>query len=159
MSQTIPESKKLTRYRVTLDVMIDDNDCLNPYMWNWYNLLQLEGKEQVNDIYVEDLGDYGKWESNKWQLTRCLLFVDFLFFYYYNGHISNSFTMKRTHYYSIASMLTDEEVHKVWEIVGNALDRNGFVDADGELSIRVYDETLKRNVKVLDKSLLWNYFQ
>ena len=59
----------------------------------------------------------------------------------------------RTHYYSIASMLTDEEVHQVWEIVGNALDRNGFVDADGELSIRVYDETLKRNVKVLDKSL------
>ena len=48
----------------------------------------------------------------------------------------------------------DEEVHQVWEIVGNALDRNGFVDADGELSIRVYDETLKKNVKVLDKSLL-----
>ena len=59
----------------------------------------------------------------------------------------------RTHYYSIASMLTDEEVHQVWEIVGNALDRNGFVDADGELSIRVYDETLKRNVKVLNRSL------
>ena len=37
--------------------------------------------------------------------------------------------MARTHYYSIASMLTDEEVHQVWEIVGNALDRNGFVDA------------------------------
>ena len=49
--------------------------------------------------------------------------------------------MARTHYYSIGSMLTDEEVHQVWEIVGNALDRNGFVDADGELSIRVYDET------------------
>ena len=64
--------------------------------------------------------------------------------------------MKRTHYYSIGSMLTDEEVHKVWKIVGNALDRNGFVDADGELSIRVYDETLKRNVKVLDRSLSWN---
>ena len=60
---------------------------------------------------------------------------------------------KRTFYYSICSMLTDEEVHQVWEIVGNALDRNGFVDADGELSIRVYDETLKKNVKVLDKSL------
>ena len=59
----------------------------------------------------------------------------------------------RTHYYSICGMLTDEEVHQVWEIVGNALDRNGFVDADGELSIRVYDETLKKNVKVLDKSL------
>ena len=62
--------------------------------------------------------------------------------------------MARIHYYSIASMLTDEEVHQVWEIVGNALDRNGFVEADGELSIRVYDETLRRNVKVIDKSLL-----
>ena len=62
--------------------------------------------------------------------------------------------MKRTHYYSIASMLTDEEVPQICEIVGNALGRNGFQDADGELSIRVYDETLKRNVKVLDKSLL-----
>ena len=59
----------------------------------------------------------------------------------------------RKYFYSIGSMLTDEEVHKVWEIVGNALDRNGFVDADGELSIRVYDETLKRNVKVIDRSL------
>tara|TARA_S200000501_G_scaffold305257_1_gene293577 strand:- start:321 stop:530 length:210 start_codon:yes stop_codon:yes gene_type:complete len=59
----------------------------------------------------------------------------------------------RNYYYSIGSMLTDEEVHQVWEIVGNALDRNGFVDADGELSIRVYDETLRRNVKVIDKSL------
>ena len=45
---------------------------------------------------------------------------------------------KRTFYYSIGSMLTDEEVHQVWEIVGNALDRNGFKDA--ELSIRIYDE-------------------
>ena len=60
---------------------------------------------------------------------------------------------KRTHFYSIGSMLTDEEVHQVWEIVGNALDRNGFTDADGELSIRVQDEPLKKNVvNVIDKS-------
>ena len=58
---------------------------------------------------------------------------------------------KRTYHYSIAGMLTDEEVHKVWEIVSNALDRNGFVDADGELSIRVYDETLTKNVKITPK--------
>ena len=61
---------------------------------------------------------------------------------------------KRPHFYSIGSMMTDEEVHQVWEIVGNALDRNGFKDADGELSIRAYDETLKKNViNVIDKSL------
>ena len=58
---------------------------------------------------------------------------------------------KRTHFYSICSMMTDEEVHQVWEIVGNALDRNGFVDADGELSIRVYDETLTKNVRITPK--------
>ena len=58
---------------------------------------------------------------------------------------------KRTYHYSIAGMLTDEEVHKVWEIVGNALDRNGFTDADGELSIRVYDETLTKNVRITPK--------
>ena len=55
-------------------------------------------------------------------------------------------TYSRKHFYSITSMMPDEEIHTVWEIVGNALDRNGFEDADGELSIRVYDETLKRNV-------------
>ena len=61
---------------------------------------------------------------------------------------------KRPHFYSIGSMLTNDEVHQVWEIVGNALDRNRFKDADGELSIRVYDETLKKNVvNVIDKSL------
>ena len=53
-------------------------------------------------------------------------------------------------YYNMAEFLNDDEFHQIWEIVGNALDRNGFVDADGELSIRVYDETLKKNVKVLD---------
>ena len=58
---------------------------------------------------------------------------------------------KRIYHYSIAGMLTDEEVHKIWEIVGNALDRNGFTDADGELSIRVYDETLKKNVRITPK--------
>ena len=58
---------------------------------------------------------------------------------------------KRPHFYSIGSMMTDEEVHQVWEIVGNALDRNGFKDADGELSIRVYDETLTKNVRITPK--------
>ena len=58
---------------------------------------------------------------------------------------------KRTHFYSICSMMTDEEVHQVWEIVGNALDRNGFIDADGELFFLVYDETLTKNVKITPK--------
>ena len=124
MSQTIPESKKLTRYRVTLDVMIDEKVGLNPFAWNWYNLLQLEGKEQVNDVYVEDLGDYDRWESSKWQLswqlTRCLFFVDSLFFYYYNGHISNSFTMKTIN-------LTDDQFDTLFGFVNQKVE--SIVDA------------------------------
>ena len=58
MSQTITDTEKLTRYRVTLDLMIDDTSCTNPEDWNWYNLLQLEKREQINDVYVEDMGDY-----------------------------------------------------------------------------------------------------
>ena len=58
MSQTITDRQKLTRYRVTLDLMIDDTSCTSPEDWNWYNLLQLEKREQVNDVYVEDMGGY-----------------------------------------------------------------------------------------------------
>ena len=58
MSQTITDRERLTRYRVTLDLMIDDSSCTNPEDWNWYNLLQLERREQINDVYVENLGDY-----------------------------------------------------------------------------------------------------
>tara|TARA_Y100001968_G_C19110792_1_gene597088 strand:- start:453 stop:635 length:183 start_codon:yes stop_codon:yes gene_type:complete len=58
MSQTITDRQKLTRYRVTLDLMIDDTSCTSPEDWNWYNLLQLEKREQINDVYVEDMGGY-----------------------------------------------------------------------------------------------------
>ncbi len=58
MSQTLTDRQSLTRYRVTLDLMIDDTSCTNPEDWNWYNLLQLESREQINDVYVENMGDY-----------------------------------------------------------------------------------------------------
>ena len=51
-------SKKLTRYRLTLDVMIDTTASEPPSRWEWEKLLQLEGNEQVNDVYVENLGEY-----------------------------------------------------------------------------------------------------
>tara|TARA_B000000557_G_scaffold241404_1_gene220908 strand:- start:555 stop:737 length:183 start_codon:yes stop_codon:yes gene_type:complete len=58
MSQTITKTKELTRYRVTLDVMIDERTGYPPRDWNWYNLLRLEQREQINDIHVENLGEY-----------------------------------------------------------------------------------------------------
>ena len=30
------------------------------------------------------------------------------------------------HYYNVAGFLNDKEVHKVWDIVGDALERHGY---------------------------------
>ncbi len=48
-------------------------------------------------------------------------------------------------YWNICGFLSDEEVHKVWNIIDNALDRAGWVGCadNGELSIRIYDDNLK----------------
>jgi len=46
----------------------------------------------------------------------------------------------------MCGFLTDEEVHTVWNIMENALDRAGWVGVDGELSIRIYDDNLKQNI-------------
>ena len=50
--------KELTRYRVTMDVMVDTTTCEPPKSWNWEQLLDLDVHEQMNDVYVEDLGEY-----------------------------------------------------------------------------------------------------
>ena len=60
MDLTIPSirGKELTRYRLTMDVMVDTSACDSPKEWNWEDLLQLEDHEQMNEVFVEDLGDY-----------------------------------------------------------------------------------------------------
>lgn len=58
---------KVTRYRVTLDFTVDATNCVSPNEWNWRELLELKGKESVNEIYVENLGDYTL-RKNKWMM-------------------------------------------------------------------------------------------
>ena len=41
-----------------MDVMVDTSACDSPKEWNWSDLLQLEDHEQMNEVFVEDLGDY-----------------------------------------------------------------------------------------------------
>ena len=48
--------------------------------------------------------------------------------------------------WNMCGFLSDEEVHTVWNIMENALDRAGWVGVDGELSIRIYDDNLKQNI-------------
>ena len=56
-------------------------------------------------------------------------------------------TCDREHYYNICGFLNDQEVHKIWNIIDNALERQGYNADNGELSIRVYDEELTEDVE------------
>ena len=58
------------------------------------------------------------------------------------------------YYYNVAGFLNDEAVHKVWNIVGDALERQGYNVDMGELSIRVYDEDLTENIEHCDDDYL-----
>ena len=49
---------KVTRYRVTLDFTVDTSNCVSPKEWNWKELLELGATESVNEVYVENLGEY-----------------------------------------------------------------------------------------------------
>ena len=56
-------------------------------------------------------------------------------------------TCDREHYYNICGFLNDQEIHKIWNIIDNALERQGYNADNGELSIRVYDEELIENIE------------
>ena len=60
--QTI--NNKVTRYRVTLDFTVDTSNCVSPKEWNWNELLELNSNESVNEVYVENLGEYNTRRSN-----------------------------------------------------------------------------------------------
>ena len=53
-------------------------------------------------------------------------------------------------YWNLTSFLNDDEAHKVFDIIENALDRAGWVGQsdDAELSIRLFDSNLKQNIDV-----------
>ena len=59
MDSQLQSSKKVTRYRVTLDFTVSEANCLPPSNWNWNKLLELNDKngERVKSLYVENLGE------------------------------------------------------------------------------------------------------
>ncbi len=47
-----------TRYRITLDIVVDDE--FNPHQIDWHKVLQLEGDESVESV-TEDLSNPVSW--------------------------------------------------------------------------------------------------
>ena len=56
-------------------------------------------------------------------------------------------TIDSEHYYAVQTFLQDDELHKIWNIVEHALNRDGYDVSNSELSIRLYDSQLEENIE------------
>ena len=51
------------------------------------------------------------------------------------------------HYYAVQTFLEDDELHKIWNIIEIAMNREGYDVSNSELSLRLYDSELTENVE------------
>ena len=52
------------------------------------------------------------------------------------------------HYYAVQTFLEDDELHKIWNIIEIAMNREGYDVENAELSLRLYDSELTENVEL-----------
>ena len=66
MDSQVKSSKKVTRYRVTIDFTVNNTNCMPPSNWNWRELLELNDNvnERVKELYVENLGEIATDSAN-----------------------------------------------------------------------------------------------
>ena len=51
------------------------------------------------------------------------------------------------HYYAVQTFLEDDELHKIWNIIEIAMNREGYDVENAELSMRLYDSELTENME------------
>jgi len=51
------------------------------------------------------------------------------------------------HYYAVQNFLEDDELHKIWNIIEVAMNREGYDVSNSELSMRLYDSELESNIE------------
>ena len=56
-------------------------------------------------------------------------------------------TIDSEHYYAVQTFLQDDELHKIWNIIEIAMNREGYDVENAELSMRLYDQELESNVE------------
>ena len=56
-------------------------------------------------------------------------------------------TYDKEHYYAVQSFLEDDELHKIWNIIEIAMNREGYDVSNAELSMRLYDPELEQNIE------------
>ena len=56
-------------------------------------------------------------------------------------------TCDTKHYYAVQTFLEDDELHKIWNIIEIAMNREGYDVENAELSMRLYDSELTENIE------------
>ena len=56
-------------------------------------------------------------------------------------------TYDSEHYYAVQTFLEDDELHKIWNIIEIAMNREGYDVSNAELSMRLYDSELTENIE------------
>ena len=56
-------------------------------------------------------------------------------------------TYDKEHYYAVQTFLEDDELHKIWNIIEIAMNREGYDVENAELSMRLYDSELTENIE------------
>ena len=63
-------------------------------------------------------------------------------------------TQDTEHFYAVQSFLEDDELHKIWNIIEIAIEREGYDVQNAELSMRLYDSELTENIEHHMENLL-----
>ena len=56
-------------------------------------------------------------------------------------------TCDTEHYYAVQTFLEDDELLKIWNIIENAMNREGYDVSNSELSMRLFDSELTENIE------------
>ena len=63
-------------------------------------------------------------------------------------------TQDTEHFYAVQSFLEDDELHKIWNIIEIAMEREDYDVQNAELSMRLYDSELTENIEHHMENLL-----
>ena len=55
------------------------------------------------------------------------------------------------HYYAVQSFLEDDELHKIWNIIEIAMEREGYDVSNAELSMKLFDPELTETIGFYNK--------
>ena len=67
-------------------------------------------------------------------------------------------TQDTEHFYAVQSFLEDDELHKIWNIIEIAMEREGYDVQNAELAMRLYDSELTENKGCYNPEPI-NYYQ